>query len=167
MSKKFLVLTTCLWLSACALPPRTVTELKSTIEENPSLGGIEHFEIHSGGVAEVSARLREFAERCLSVEAIASHCGLNGCSGRKYMTFTPKFEKHSGGLRFALFVLHRDGIKLREETKDGSYVMVAEVDSKGGKLKGHVWAPKYGYGDLLGTTKGWMTGTQKACPDLI
>lgn len=144
--------------------PSTANELKAAAEGN-SMAAVEQFAI-KGSLQSVKSRLKEYAERCLSMQAYGGTCGINGCSKRNYATFIPRFEPMEHGLRF---VLHRQAhgeLPVKSMPPDGMYVMVAEAETTSGRVKGHIWAPKMGYGDLLGSTKGWMTGTQKTCPDL-
>lgn len=150
-------------MSACQAPA-TANDLKQIVEGS-SLGKVEHFTISKGSLGEVRARLGEYAERCLSREMIAVQCGLN-CTRSKFATYHPHFEKRHDGLRFVLQRKDENGIDVYKLPEKGAYIMVAEAELNYGKMTGHVWGAKMGYGDITGATRGWMTGEDKKCPEL-
>mgnify|MGYP003387562595 CR=1 FL=1 len=48
----------------------------------------------------------------------------------------------------------------------GMYVMVVEAENAGRVVMGHIYAAKIGYGDLLGSARGYLIGDNKTCPKL-
>jgi hypothetical protein len=167
MTKLLIIVSIYGFLTACAAfsVPKTPDELKSSAEST-SLASVTNFPIQ-GSLGQVRIRLKEYAERCLSMQKIFERCGTFNCSKTKPMTFTPKVKSLSASK--VQFTLQRDdpnSLPVGKLPKDGMYVMVAEAETTGGKIMGHVWAAKFGYGDISGTTQGWMTGENKTCPDL-
>jgi hypothetical protein len=165
--KHFFVALCALAFSACAAfsIPTTPDELKHAAD-NTSFANSVEFAIPGTSLAAVRSRLAEYSERCLSMEKIYEKCAI-GCTRTKPQVYTPKIRS-LGASRVQLTLQRTDpnSIKVKDLPKDGMYVMVAEASSKGGVVTGHVWAAKYGYGDITGSTKGWMTGDDKTCPNL-
>jgi hypothetical protein len=149
-------------LSACAIGvPKTVDEFKE-LTSHSSMAKAEHFPIEKGSLKDAESRLNEFAERCLNVELGITTCGTFVCKSHSYGQITAHVERNKSLVRL---VVQKDvaGPHPAGLPEGGMYILVAEAD--GAKpVMGHVYAPKIGYGDLLGSSRGWLTGEEKTCP---
>jgi hypothetical protein len=150
-------------LSACAIGvPKTVDEFKELTSDS-SFAKALHFPIEKGSLKDVEGRLNEYSERCLNIQLGITHCGTFTCQSHSYGQITAHVEKDSKLVRL-IVQKQVQGTRPSELPEGGMYILIAEADGAGKSLQGHVYAPKIGYGDLLGSTKGWLTGEAKTCP---